>query len=83
MKPIILLLNNLKQLKTMEDKYITRQEMADEVGLNVKAFMQKVSDAGIVLKPRERISPAIQHEIRKHIYGKDYLNRRGGNEGAK
>jgi hypothetical protein len=67
----------------MEEKYTTRQAMAYEVGLNVKAFMKKLEEFNITLKPRERISPALQHEIRMHILGADYQNKRRGNGGAK
>jgi hypothetical protein len=67
----------------MEEKYTTRQAMAYEVGLDVKAFMRKIEELNIFLKARERISPAQQHEIRVLILGKDYLNKRHGNGSAK
>jgi hypothetical protein len=52
----------------MENKYVTRQELANEFGLNVKALMKRLHKNNIFPDERERISPAMQREIRKVIY---------------
>jgi dUTPase len=56
----------------MENKFETRQAMAAEAGLDVKAWLKKVVKLGIKLDKRERISPAIQAEIREKMYGKQF-----------
>jgi hypothetical protein len=54
----------------MNEKYVTRQEMADEAGLCVKSWLKKVLKLGIELEERARISPAKQKEIKEKMYGK-------------
>jgi hypothetical protein len=56
-----LLLNNLKQLKTMENKYVTRQELANEFGLNVKALMKKLHKKNIFPDKARKIDNSISH----------------------
>lgn len=55
----------------MNNKYVTRCEMADILGLDRKTFMDKVKKAGIEIPERERISPALQKEIMKKLSGEE------------
>lgn len=55
----------------MNNKYVTRCEMADILGLDRKTFMDKAKKAGIEIPKRERISPALQKEIMKKLSGEE------------
>jgi hypothetical protein len=58
----------------MEQKFVTRQEMAAEFGLSRKAFMKKIIKYAIELDERERISPVQQRKIRELILGIQTVN---------
>lgn len=67
----------------MDNKYITRKELADEFGLKVKALMKKIHKLDIFPDERERISPALQKEIRKAIIGVEDNSKAHDHKGAK
>jgi hypothetical protein len=54
----------------MEEKFKTRSELASALGIDRKTFGQKVEKVGIILRPRERISPALQKEIKERLVDK-------------
>jgi hypothetical protein len=67
----------------MENKFVTRQELANEFGLNVKVLMKKLHKKNIFPDERERISPAMQREIRRVIIGEEDNSKPGDHRGAK
>jgi hypothetical protein len=67
----------------MENKYVTRQELANEFGLNVKALMKKLHKKNIFPDERERISPALQREIRKVVIGEEDNSKPSDHGGVK
>jgi hypothetical protein len=54
----------------MGEKFKTRSELASALGIDRKTFSLKVEKVGIILQPRERISPALQREIKEKLVGK-------------
>lgn len=50
-------------------EYTTREQMAIEMGVSVKTFMNKLEEEGITLAKRERISPKKQVEIMEKLCG--------------
>ncbi len=50
-------------------EYTTRERMSEDMGIDVKTFMKKLEEEGIVLAKRERISLKKQVEIIEKLCG--------------